>query len=146
VAQISEANVAAARRAFDLFYRGALDAAEDLLDERFEFIEAVNVPGATRFSGKCWYARLLEHLGDAWEDPPGKFDALEFIDLGDDVIVNGRLTLRGKTSGLSVTNEIAILLQFRDGKLTRAANYPNEAAARAARTSSSVVPNCRDLS
>ncbi|HEY1277736.1 MAG TPA: nuclear transport factor 2 family protein [Thermoleophilaceae bacterium] len=129
---ISEANVAAARRVFDLFYRGELETAEDLLAEDFEFIEAVNVPGATRFGGKGWYARLLEHLDNAWQDPPGSFEADEFIDLGDDVIIHGRLTLRGKASGLSVTNEMAVLLQFRVGRLSRAVNYPSEAAARAA--------------
>jgi valyl-tRNA synthetase len=69
VRESAEGDVAAAGRALDLFYRGEIEGAEDLLDEDFEFIEAANVPRATRFGGQGRNARLLEHLGDAREDP-----------------------------------------------------------------------------
>jgi ketosteroid isomerase-like protein len=129
---ISEANLAAARQALAAFYREDDEDARDLVHEDFEFIEAPDVPDAVRFSGENWFAELIERLGEVWEDPPGNFRAQELIDLGQDVVVRGRLTLRGRTSGISVTNEIAILFQFCDGKLKRASNYRSEAAARAA--------------
>lgn len=137
---MSEANVAAARRALDAFYGGGDENVDDLVHEEFELVEAPDVPDAVRLSGENWFGELIERLGEVWEDPPGKFEAREFIDLGDDVVVPGRLTLRGKASGLSVTNEIAILCQFRDGKLKRASNYPSEASARAATSSSPPTP------
>ena len=90
------------------------------------------MPDAVRFAGADWYATLIRHLGEVWADPPGSFEEEALIDLGEDVIVRGRLTLCGKTSGVSVTNEIAILLEFSGGKLIRGSNYPSEEVARAA--------------
>jgi ketosteroid isomerase-like protein len=133
---VSTDNVPAARRALDAFYGDEVVGAEDLVHEEFEFVEAPDVPDAERFSGENWFAEVIERFGEVWMDPPGQFEAHEFIDLGDDVVVRGRLTLRGKASGITVTNEIAILFEFCDGKLRRASNYPSEAAARAAIASS----------
>jgi ketosteroid isomerase-like protein len=129
---ISEANLRAVRRALDAFYRGAVTEVEDLAGERFEFVEASDVPGAVRFGGEDWHADLMDHLGEVWEDPPGTFEAEGFSDVGHDVLVRGRLTLRGKASGIEVTNEIVILFEFSHGKLRRVSNYPSEVAARAA--------------
>lgn len=132
-----EANVTTARRALGAFDRGAVAELQDLLDERFEFIEASDVPGAVRFAGEDWYSELVRHVGEVWADPPGSFEEQELIDLGKDVIVRGRLTLRGKSSGIEVTSEIASLVEFSNGKLRRVSNYPSEAAARAASRPSS---------
>jgi ketosteroid isomerase-like protein len=134
-----EANVRAARCALDAFHRGAVAELQELVDERFEFIEESDVPDAVRFAGEDWYSELVRRLGEVWADPPGSFQEQELIDLGEDVIVRGRLTLRGKTSGIDVTSEIASLVEFSKGKLRRVSNYPSEAAARAASRSSSEI-------
>ena len=36
----------------DAFYRGAVDEVEDLVDDRFEFVEASDVPDPVRSAGE----------------------------------------------------------------------------------------------
>lgn len=49
-----------------------LPSSKDLVDERFEFIEESDVPGAVRFAGEDWYSELVRRLGEVWADPPGE--------------------------------------------------------------------------
>jgi ketosteroid isomerase-like protein len=49
----------------------------------------------------------------------------EFRDLGDDVLMIGRLYARGRESGVQIDSPIAWLSTFRDGKGVRARGYLN---------------------
>jgi ketosteroid isomerase-like protein len=49
----------------------------------------------------------------------------EFRDLGDDVLMIGRLYARGRESGVEIDSPTAWLSAFRDGKAVRARGYLN---------------------
>jgi SnoaL-like domain len=77
----------------------------------------------------------------AWLEPFEEYhvDWLDFIDLGDSVLVPSSQWGVGKTSGVRVELDLVYLLQMRDRKIARTFQYDTleqarEAAARLART------------
>jgi ketosteroid isomerase-like protein len=49
----------------------------------------------------------------------------EFRDLGDDVLLIGRLHARGRESGVEIDSPVAWIFTFRDGNGVRARGYLN---------------------
>ena len=64
---------------------------------------------------------------EAWEER--RLEAEDFIDAGDCVVILQREYRRGKGSGVVVEAEIAILVDVRDGRVSRIQGYMDRAAA-----------------
>jgi len=113
------------RRVFDAHNRGGgdvlLDAFDDIFDPDFEFkpmtvgtfgsLERVTYRG--REGMERYYRERAEAFGG------GEVHIRSVEQAGDAVIVHARSTARGRASGATVEEEIALVYWARDGRLVR---------------------------
>ena len=128
-AGVSEENVEICRRAFDAFgTRREVEVGLAYVDPEVELRSAI-VSGAegSAFHGhkgvRAWMAESIA----TWEDM--RLEAEEFRDLGDTVLMIGRLYARGRTSGVEIESPIAWLTTLRAGKIIESRGFldPEEA-------------------
>jgi ketosteroid isomerase-like protein len=74
---------------------------------------------------KSWWAQILETFDWHWEPE-------ELIEAGDAVVVVSRQIARGRWSGAEVTNRVAGVFTFRDGKVISIDAYQSKGQALAA--------------
>jgi uncharacterized protein len=61
--------------------------------------------------------RMFSDTSEVWET--FRFEPLEFIEVGDRVVVSGRLVGKGRGSGVEVDQPIAAIWTLRDGRIVR---------------------------
>jgi len=114
------------RRAFEAFERLDVEAAVEVsleyVDPEIVFQSAI-VSGA---EGKTF--RGLDGYRQWASESAAAFDELrtapeEFRDLGDDVLMLGRVSARGRGSGVAVESPVAFLCTLRDGRLVHVRGY-----------------------
>lgn len=119
---MSQENVETARRGAEAFNRRDLDAFAGLMTEDFEWVGAFlgNVEGGS-YRGRKGLERYFREAEETWEDfeAPG----LEFRDLGDRVLVLGRMKGRGRTSGIELQTTYTMVVEFRGDKISRSHAY-----------------------
>jgi ketosteroid isomerase-like protein len=119
---MSEANVEVVKRGIDAFNRGDVDAFAGLTTFDFEWFPALDSAVERRdFRGREGIEAWYEAASEAWQE----FCALPdvFRDLGDCVLWLGRLEGRGRGSGVQVTAPIAVIADFREGKIARLRSF-----------------------
>ena len=121
---MSQENVEICKRAFKVFERLDVEAGLEYVDPEIMFQSAI-VSGA---SGKTF--RGYDGLREWAAESEAAFDELrtvpeEFRDLGDDVLVLGRVLARGRGSGVPVESPAAFLCTLRDGRMVRVRGYLN---------------------
>jgi ketosteroid isomerase-like protein len=119
---MSQENVEVCKRAFTVFERLDVESGLDHVDPEVVFQSAI-VSGA---EGKTF--RGYDGLRQWAAESEAAFDDLqtvpeEFRDLGDDVLVLGRVSARGRASGVAVESPAAFLCTLRDGKLVHVRGY-----------------------
>lgn len=111
-----------ARRAAEAFNQRDLDAFAALMTEDFEWVGAFlgNVEGGS-YRGREGLERYFREAQEKWEgfEAPG----LEFRDLGNRVLVLGRMKGRGRTSGVELQTTYTMVVEFRGGKISRSHAY-----------------------
>jgi ketosteroid isomerase-like protein len=119
---MSEENVEACKRAFEVIERLDVEAGLEYVDPEIVFQSAI-VSGAegTTFRG---YDGLRQWAAES----EAAFDELrtvpeEFRDLGDNVLILGRVSARGRGSGVAVESPAAFLCTLRDGRLVHVRGY-----------------------
>jgi ketosteroid isomerase-like protein len=115
-------NVEVTKRVVDAFNRRDIDAIAELATPDFEWFPAV--PGAVEgggYRGRAGMESYLAELRGTWEELCLVVD--EFRDLGDRVVILGRLRARGRGSGATVEATLGGVLDFRDGRVSRSRNY-----------------------
>ncbi len=119
-------NVDAARRLAEAIERGDLeDAANELADE--VEIDDTDIPDAGRDSFYTWMGRW----NDGWES--WRTEGNEFVPVDEDKVLSTfRMIAKGKGSGIELGRDDAILVELRDGKITRIGYYNDQAQARQA--------------
>jgi ketosteroid isomerase-like protein len=121
---MSEAEVRLARRLFERWACGDYATAE-FFDAEVEFVRHGGSGGFAGLAGE-WrgldgmWAAVVEYL-QAWEDL--RTVAERYVDLGDSVLMLGRQTGRGRSSGAAVDHEIAFLVTVRGDKIVRLEGY-----------------------
>jgi ketosteroid isomerase-like protein len=112
---VSEANVEAAKRAFDAFAERDIDAALVLFTEDVEFlpVTANLTTGGIPYRGHAGMARYFEDVGRVWDEL--RVFPEEFRDLGETVVALGRM--RGRGGGMIIDRPTGWVLRFRDGKI-----------------------------
>ncbi len=119
---MSRANVEIVKRVIDAVNRRDLDAYDDLVTPDFEWFAAFprTVEGDS-YLGREGTERYFGEIGDTWEE----FRAIaeEYRDLGDRVLLLGRFEGLGKGSGVPVDAPMAVVYDFRDGKISRSRVY-----------------------
>jgi ketosteroid isomerase-like protein len=123
---MSQKNVEIAKRGIEAFNQRDLDVYDDLCTPDFEFLPAA--PGVFEGEGAVAYRGREGIEAYRNRDSPNIWDEIrtiadEFRDLGDRVLVLGRLEARGRGSGVPVDAPMGIVIDFRDGKMSRARGF-----------------------
>ena len=125
---MSQENVEIVKRALDAFNRRDVDAIMELTSSDFTYYPSlVGAVEHRSFSGREGMEQYFEDQRNAWEDLRALPD--EFRDLGDRVLVLGRMEGRGKGSGVPIGSPLGTITDFRDRKMSRVRIYLDPAEA-----------------
>ena len=118
---MSKENVELIRHAFELFASGDLDAVARLIAEDAEVADAgglglQDVSAGTR-RGPEGFLKALNDVQDAFEGYT--VEPMDFLDVGDAVVVPVRVTGTGRASGLEQEIFVAQAWTVRGGKVVR---------------------------
>jgi ketosteroid isomerase-like protein len=119
---MSQGNVEIVKRVIDDYNRRDLDAYDQFFTPDFELFPALRgaVEGGS-YRGREGIERVFDATRDTWED--FRLIAHEFRDLGDRVLVVGRVEGRGRGSGIPVDAPTDTIFDFRDGKVSHVRAY-----------------------
>ncbi len=120
---MSHENVELARRAHEAFNRQDIDATVEFADPEFEWHPAFGeaLLGASVYRGKEGFRQYFEQVNEVLEG--FKVEPLSFSTFGDAVVLQGRISGRGRASGLEIDTEMTVVWRFRDGKGIWGATY-----------------------
>jgi ketosteroid isomerase-like protein len=125
---MSQANVEIIKRVIDAYNRGDVDAFADLTTPDFEWLTAgIGIIDGVPLYGREGIETYFGDLRDTWEKL--RIIADEFRDLGDRVLVLGRVEGRGKGSGVEVDSPLGLIGEFRGGKMSHGRTYLDRAEA-----------------
>jgi ketosteroid isomerase-like protein len=128
---MSQENVDIMREMFALVnergVKAATDAFAGLLDADFELEEAANLPDQERYAGRDAFIANMAKLEEAFDDLT--IEPIEFVDLGDKLIVVVAIAGRGRAGGAPVETTIAQLWTLRKGKAVSLRDYGSKAEA-----------------
>jgi uncharacterized protein len=119
---MSQANVENVRKILDAANRRDAAAVLSYADPEVEFQSAI-IGGAegNTYRGHQGVRDWIAETDAAFEQL--RTEPEEFRDLGDDVLLIGRLHARGRESGVEIESPVAWIFTFRDGKGVRARGY-----------------------
>lgn len=122
---MSVTNVEVVKRGIDAFNRRDVDALDDLTTPNVEWLPAL--PSTVEGEGHRGY-RGREGIEACFDDIRSTWEALrvlgdELRDVGDCVLVLGRIEGRGLGSGVEVDTPWGAIFDFRDEKMSRARAY-----------------------
>jgi ketosteroid isomerase-like protein len=115
---MSQGNVDAARRAFEAWNRGDIDAWLQLQHPEIEWFSEIagRLEGAeTVYRGRAGMRRFWDEWHSVWDLT---IQISEFRDLGDTVVALGCMRAHGKASGVDLEEPVAYVGEF-DGGLVR---------------------------
>jgi ketosteroid isomerase-like protein len=127
---MSEGNVEAVRRAYELVRRGDIAGLLEIIGPRFELHENVLAPEAGVYQGGEGLRKWLEATREAFID--FRFAPERFIERGDWVFVPLHVSGRGRGSGAPFTAQYVTAYRFESGKAVFAASYEDLVEALAA--------------
>jgi ketosteroid isomerase-like protein len=133
---MSSDNVEAARRGYEALGQVGVEAfLEEFIDPDFETTTPpeMTVEPAT-YRGHDGLRHYFDSFYEVMDEV--RFEAEEFIDAGDRVVVPTRLVARGRDSGIEAVQQLVLVWTLRDGKALRVETFATRAEALAAAGSS----------
>jgi ketosteroid isomerase-like protein len=128
---VSQENVEVARRGIDAFNRGDAEAiAADTTEDVELFAALAGAVEGGGFHGRTGIEAYFQITTETWDE--FRVVAEDFRDLGDRVLVVGRIWGRGRGSHVPVEAPNAIVMDFRGDKVWRIHSYFDQAEATAA--------------
>lgn len=124
---MSQENVEVATQAIEAFNANDVDVFAALTTPDFEWSPSMVAIEGETYRGRKGIEKYFASIDDAWE----KFLILreEVRDLGDLVVMVGRLEGRGKGSGVPVNASLGMVFDFRGGAISRIRGYLDRAEA-----------------
>jgi ketosteroid isomerase-like protein len=128
---MSQENVESVQRAVEAWNADDLDAFLAELDAGLEWHPAIQ-PGlegqATTYRGHAGARQIWrQDRGEAWERLTNR--PHEFRDLGESVLVLGRMDLTARATGIEFSQEVGEVFDFRAGKIIRIRDFLTHAEA-----------------
>jgi ketosteroid isomerase-like protein len=125
-----EENIEVARRSFVGWNEGGVQGSRDVgWTDDAEFHDPPSLPGAAVYRGADAVAARLEELTDLLAAPavdrqlgdlPGQLELLDAIAVGEDeVLMITQVHGEGGSSGIPVEQQMSLLMQITDGKVSR---------------------------
>jgi ketosteroid isomerase-like protein len=128
VRRVTQSNVEVVRQLFERFAVGGIEPTLDLFSEDVLIeIPADMSAEPDDYHGHDGVRRYFAGFDGMIEDI--RYEALELIPVGEDVLAHVRLSGRGASSGLDVALDPYVLHELADGKIVRIRPYPDRAAA-----------------
>jgi ketosteroid isomerase-like protein len=128
---MSQENVENLRRCFalanDQGIEAAVEAFSHLIDDEFGLEEAAEMIDRDRYAGREGFIANMRKLDESLEEI--RIEPLEFVDLGDRLVVVVSMSGRGKGSGAPVEVTFAQLWSMRDGKAVGLRDYATKSEA-----------------
>jgi ketosteroid isomerase-like protein len=125
---MSRQNVEFLRLGYEALQQGDTEAFEALARERLDPDFSFHSHWAGRvFKGIPGTREWMSDTRETWNDYEQEVE--EIVDLGDDVLVVGRVSARGAGSGVPVTQEFAVVWTFDGERAIRAQSYSSRAEA-----------------
>jgi len=118
---VSEENIEVVARAIDAFSRGDVRAFSELTTPDIEWKVGLAAVEGEVFRGHEGVATYFDRLRGAWSE--FHFLADQYRDLGDTVLVLGRLRGFGRSGGVPVESPVGAVWELRDGKIWRLRAY-----------------------
>ena len=87
-----------------------------------EFVQDSRIPGAVHLTGRPAVREWLVTFAETWESfqiVPERIEAVE----GDRVLAVGRISAKGRASGVEVDQLVGHVLTLRDGRIVRWDSY-----------------------
>jgi len=128
---VSQENVELVKRLINAFNEREVDAFAALTTPDFEWTTSMMAVEGEVFRGRAGIDLYFERMREVWDD--FRTIASEYRDLGERVLLLGRIEGRGLGSGVPVNAPVDIVCDIRDGKISRVHSYlDHEEALRAA--------------
>jgi ketosteroid isomerase-like protein len=119
---LSQLNVRMVARAIEDFNRRDLGTYDELYTPDYEWFPALTGTIEGRhYTGREGLETWFQEASDTWESFIVVADELR--DLDDSVLGLGRIAGRGRGSGLELDAAMGMLVDFRDGRISRTRNY-----------------------
>jgi ketosteroid isomerase-like protein len=118
---MSRENVEVVERAIDAFSRGDAQAFAALVTPDLEWVTGLGAIEGEIFRGHAGVETYFGRLSTAWDT--FHFLAEEYRDLGDTVLVLGRLQGRGRGGGVPVDSPVGAVWDLRGGEIWRLRAY-----------------------
>ena len=124
---MSQENVEIARRWMALNNERDVDGVLRLMSPDIECYPAEEQPDSRSFRGTEAFAKYVRSWLDVFDEY--EIEASEYIDLGEYVVIVGRVRAHAKATDIEVADDEVWLLRFRDGKATEYRECRTKAAA-----------------
>jgi ketosteroid isomerase-like protein len=118
---MSQENVETVKRLIDAFNKRDVDAFAEITTPDFECTTSMAAVEGEVFWGREGIETYFRRLKESWDEFLAFAD--EHRDLGDRVLLRGRLEGRGWSSGVPVSAPLDILYDLRNGKISRMHSY-----------------------
>ena len=128
---MSEENVEIVRRSLDALNRGDIDAWLEDIAADAEVHDLPTMPDTPVRRGHDDLRKWTEMMRDVWTEE-SYYEALEFTDAGDYVLVPVRAHAWGRGSGAPIEVDFFTVVEVRDGKIQRSWSHFVEEALEAA--------------
>src|SRR2546430_4472493 len=104
---MSAADVETLRHGYEAFRTGGVDAVLQFADPDVELTPIQEAPGSQTYRGHEGFRRYVESIADAFGE--FRWDPVEMVDLGPDVMVETRFRAEGRASGIPVEATVYFL-------------------------------------
>ena len=118
---MSEKNLELARRMIEWFNAPDAEAAQAHSTDDVEIVPLRAAIEDTVYRGPEAFADFGTDTEESWEEI--RFDAEALRDAGERVVAIGQLSARARVTGADVTMRLAMLLEFRGDRLSKAQTY-----------------------
>ena len=118
---MSHENVELVRRLVVAFNERDVDTFAQITTADFEWSTSVMAVEGEVFHGREGIETYFTRMREAWDEFQALIDS--WRDLGDRVMISGRIEARGRGSGAPVFAPLDILYDFREGKISRMRSF-----------------------